>query len=303
MKYIYPKFSKYDFNLVRLGGAGLGNLLFTYTRALKLARETRCEFVWPTWRSVKVGPYLRHEKDKRFYGDLFCNNSEYIDGAKKAKLRAFSKKFTVKTAQDVQCAPDGALLIYDDFTMNFDGLLSFRNEIYADLIKNLQEKNRQALNSDFARAVNVHVRLGDFNSANNAQLQKGVNNTSLPINWYVELINIINSATDNKLTFNIFSDGTDAQLAPILEIENTKRVFFGTSIADILALSSAPLMIASGSSFSLWARYLGNCSSISYINQIKDRVYEGTDGFEIESDGTLPDDILQKIQKIYAEVL
>ena len=34
MKYVYPKLSPRDLFIFRLGGAGLGNLLFTYGRAL-----------------------------------------------------------------------------------------------------------------------------------------------------------------------------------------------------------------------------------------------------------------------------
>lgn len=282
MKYMYPAFSKYELFGLRLGGAGLGNLLFAYARALKLAKETGCGFVWPSWRSIKLGPYLRREKDKRFYGDLFHNNSGYIDGIRKSLLLRTKKKVRVKTASDVEKAPDNSLLVFDDFTMNFQGLLDFREEIRNDLIKNLHRKNQKALEGDFSKCVNVHIRLGDFCKANTEALKSGSNNTSLPIEWYVNLINQINEITKDTLTFNIFSDGTDEELKPVLEMANTRRVFYGTSVADIIALSRAPLMIASGSSFSLWARYLGNCSSISYTNQIKDHVLSEGGGFEIE---------------------
>lgn len=299
MKYIYPQFSGYELFGIRLGGAGLGNLLFTYTRALKLARENGCEFVYPSWRSVKVGPYLRHEKDKRFYGDLFKNNSGYVSGIKKSKLLRFAHKEVVSNGEEVRNAPDGSLLIYKDFTMNFNGLLDFRDEIREDLIKNLNSKNRKPLSEDNSNVINVHVRLGDFNAANKGQLDSGANNTSLPIEWYVAVIEQINAATDQKLVFNIFSDGTDEQLKPITDIGNTRRVFYGTSIADIIALSMSKVMIASGSSFSLWARYLGNSSSISYKNQIKDRVLTDENGFEIECEGEIPLETIKKIKTIY----
>ena len=34
MKYLYPRLSQHDWNIMRLGGPGLGNLLFTYGRAV-----------------------------------------------------------------------------------------------------------------------------------------------------------------------------------------------------------------------------------------------------------------------------
>ena len=81
-----------------------------------------------------------------------------------------------------------------------------------------------------------------------------------------------------------------------------ERKTFGNSIGDIIGLSKAPLMIASGSSFSLWARYIGECNSISYPNQIKDRVVtDQRNKFEIEvSDNEdFSESIRNRIREIY----
>ena len=43
-------------------------------------------------------------------------------------------------------------------------------------------------------------------------------------------------------------------------------------IADILALSRAKLLVASGSSFSMWARYLGRMTTIMFPNQVKQKI-------------------------------
>lgn len=68
MYYIYPKLSEKDCMLFRLGGAGLGNILFTYARAvIYVQKHENAEMIWPTWFSFKLGPILRHESDKRFY--------------------------------------------------------------------------------------------------------------------------------------------------------------------------------------------------------------------------------------------
>ena len=62
MYYIYPKLSEKDGILFRLGGAGLGNILFTYARAvIYVQNHEDAEMIWPTWFSFKLGPILRHE--------------------------------------------------------------------------------------------------------------------------------------------------------------------------------------------------------------------------------------------------
>lgn len=88
---------------------------------------------------------------------------------------------------------------------------------------------------------------------------------------------------DEKVIFNIFSDGTDEELKKLLAIKNVRRVFYGNSISDIFALGQSKLMISSGSSFSLWARFLGQTDCITYTKQLKTKVLiDPNSGFEIE---------------------
>ena len=116
------------------------------------------------------------------------------------------------------------------------------------------------------------------------------------------MVELVRSSAGWSVPVNVFSDGTDEELKDLLQMPDVKRVFFGNSIADIVALSKAPLMIASGSSFSLWARFLGNCSSISFPKQMKDHTLENPqNGFEIEIDygDNVVSDIVDKIHQMY----
>ena len=153
-----------------------------------------------------------------------------------------------------------------------------------------------------SRCVNIHVRLGDF-ASNLSALNAGKDNTRIGIGWYAAIVRKLKDILGEDVAFNVFSDGSDEELGDLLAISGVRRVFYGNSLADILALSRAPLMVASGSSFSLWARFLGQCSSISYPNQIKDHVLKpDSDGFEIEcaQDAELPDAAKDTIRRLYA---
>ena len=70
----------------------------------------------------------------------------------------------------------------------------------------------------------------------------------------------------------VFSDGKEEELRPLLALGNVERVCFGSSIADILAMSRAKLLVASGSSFSMWARYLGRMTTVMFPNQVKQKI-------------------------------
>ena len=312
MIYLYPKFSKYELPGVRFVGSGLGNLLFVWARAIVCAEKYNFELVWPTWPSIKLGPWIRWEKDKRFYGDLFKSRTCKYCGFKKYMMLLFKKKVFITDGEaiDVNTLPQDCLIIYKGydfgpkgFQMNFEGIKEYRDVIYKNITENLKSHGRKALSFDASQAINVHVRLGDF-TTNTTALNAGKNNMRISVKWYADVIRSIRDVVGRDVPVNIFSDGTDQELKELLDMQNVKRVFFGNSVADIIALSKAPVMISSGSSFSLWARYLGQCSSISYTNQMKDRVLlDGSNGFEFENNGTDPFDepIRKKLVDLYGK--
>lgn len=304
MPYIYPKFSKYEAVGFRFGGAGLGNLLFIWARSIVASEEHGCELIWPTWTSIKIGPWIRHEKDKRLYNDLFKNNTSMIDGIPKYKILCLSRKIS---CVDFDCVDWSDIkindvIIYSGFRMNFNGLLAYRKKIVEVITECLGDKGMIAMKYDASHELNVHVRLGDFSPTNKSALEKGQNNTRIRIEWYVAMVNKVRQAAGWRVPVNVFSDGTDEELQKLLSMDCVERKTFGNSIGDIIGLSKAPLMIASGSSFSLWARYIGECNSISYPNQIKDRVVtDQRNKFEIEvSDNEdFSESIRNRIREIY----
>ena len=309
MAYIYPKFSKNEFLGIRLGGAGLGNLLFTWSRVIAASEKHNAKLIWPTWPSVKVGPWLRHEKDKRCYIGLFKNKTGMCGGFRKYAKLCFGKKIHIKNLDAIDWDKLGGndIVVYDDFKlapgvfqMDFNGTREYRDKITETIYANLGKKGKKALDFDASRAIGIHVRLGDFDRTT-AALDTGKNNMRIQISWYVAMVNKLREAAGWNVPVYVFSDGTDDELAELTALPEVRRMTFGNSIGDIVGLSRFPVMISSGSSFSLWARFLGNSSSISYPNQIKDRVHTG-EGFEIElgANDNLSDEHQSYIQKIYS---
>ena len=289
MAYIYPKFSKNEFIGVRLGGAGLGNLLFTWSRVIAASEKYDLKLIWPTWPSIKIGTWIRHERDKRSYIGLFSNKTGMCGGIEKYIRLCFGRKIHTRNLNEIEwnSLRKNDIVIYDDFKlapgefqMNFEGTREYRDRILDVIFNNLDKKDKKALAFNASNAISVHVRLGDF-SETTEDLDNGKNNMRIQINWYVSVVKKLREAAGWIVPVYVFSDGTDEELSELTALPEVKRITFGNSIGDIIGLSRFPIMISSGSSFSLWARFLGNCSSISYPNQIKDRVHTG-DGFEIE---------------------
>lgn len=292
-KYTYPRFSKYDFGVVRLGGAGLGNLLFTYSRALVYAKKHNCQMIWPTWPSIKVGPWLRRENDKRFYHNLFRNHAGHVQGWKRLRL-LFSKR-----VPEGEVLESGQVMEFCGMDDLFEPFLNEYEIIRDDLYKNLLEKNRKGLDFDFNNSISVHVRLGDFSQADKEALKRGTDNTRLPITWYVDIIKGLRKIVGKDIPVYIFSDGNDSELQPLLELKNTRKIGFGSSVADMMALSKANLLIASGSTFSMWARFLGQMSTITFPGQLKQKLLLGEKGFEIEVENLFPKELEEDLKALF----
>lgn len=51
--FAFPRLSKTDLLFIRVGGNGLGNLMFTWARCLAASQRHGWQMVWPTWQSFK----------------------------------------------------------------------------------------------------------------------------------------------------------------------------------------------------------------------------------------------------------
>ncbi len=299
MNYAYPKLSEHDLGFVRLGGAGLGNIMFTWARAAVFARDHDCQVIWPTWPSIKVGPYLRREADKRFYGDLFRNDGSSVGGIKKM-IKLLTCHRIAEEKKESVTLEDEAIVEFTGFEGCFDSIL-YEYEFVRQLIEsNLHPRNRAPLQEDYHDAVGIHVRLGDFSRVSVAEVEAGRHDSALPVEWYAHIVEQIRMHAGKQVPVYVFSDGTDEELKPLLALPGVQRKTYGTSIGDILGLSRFPLLVASGSSFSMWARYLGRANCICYTNQRKQQILTPEeDKFEIETSGEISAEIGEKIRRIY----
>lgn len=240
MKYIYPSLSELDLGFVRLGGAGLANCMFVACRAYSYSKKYHAEMLRPTWEKLSLGPFLRHEKDKRFYQGLF--NRSGITGLKKIGL-ILSRPFAEESLHAFEQAEKGVLKV--------SGLAGYFQDLdYQDskeYLSSVVDESAYAglKEEDFSGTIAVHIRLGDYPEARRA-----------PVSWYKKQIERV-LALNDSVRFSVFSDGTDAELEEVLSCPNTRRVFFGNALADIIAIGKSRLVIASDSTFSAWGAFLG----------------------------------------------
>jgi len=279
MKYTFVSLGKFESLGVRLGGAGLGNILFPWATALIYAKNNNLQRIQTTWKNFKIGTFLRKERDKRMYFDLFTGK-DGIGGFKKFFLLNFSSKVKYFSRMD------------DLFEL-------FKNEqafVKQELLKIINPYHLQKANEFDASSIGVHIRMGDFRNPDNEDvLRKGAWNYRLPIQWYKNIISKIREVSD--MPIYIFSDAENTELEEILDIDNCKRAYFGSAISDMIALSRCKVLVSSASTFSMWASFLGQIPTIWFPGQmrqkliINEKLFEG----EIDYNDPLPTSIIQLI--------
>lgn len=282
MIYVYPKLSEYDFYFIRFFGPGLGNLLFPWAKAIVLARKYGLAPIFPSFRQIKIGTILRREPDLRWYFSLFKPTKFYVVNFKKYFLLTLHKKISQnKFFELYPNIEDGRVVIVEGMRDYFLQFLEEYDFVRRELIAITRQKHRKGLLFNFENSITLHIRLGDFQAPTEETLRRG-EFVRMPLDWYASIIETIRAETEQKIPCFVFTNGTLEEVAPILRLGNVEILSFGSSIADLLAMSRSKLLVSSASTFAMWASFLGRMPTIYYPGQIKQRLYFDHPEFEIE---------------------
>jgi hypothetical protein len=251
--YSYVSFSKWDFGPFRLLGSGLGNLLFPWARFVLGSKQHNLEAVAPTWATLKLGPLLRRELDARFYLGLFRPSPHQVAGWRKLWLLATAHRVDEAQLSElprpaVSRGGTNRLIVFEGIRDGFSSLPRAASPVLDELQRITIERHRGDLRYRPSRCISMHVRLGDFRDIS----------LVTPVPWFVGIAKGLRQELGQDWPIHIFSDGTDEELAPLLSLPDSRHVSFGSSVADLLAMSRANVLIASRlSTFNMWSFYLG----------------------------------------------
>ncbi len=243
--------SRPDFLAFRLGGPGLGNLLFPVGRALVGASRTGGVFVQPTLRQVKIGPLLRFEPDKRTYGNVLHHRS--LEDWKQ-RIATFGKP-AVDETQVFKKSTAGCVVEYSGLKDYFHSLNDHR-DLMTDYL-NQRARMDGAIEQTFDIAV--HVRLGDFIKA------EGSNSPSVrsTTDWYFAAIKEAQKLLGvHEPRIVVFTDGMPHEVE-IFTKEWRAQIDRGkNAVTSMMNMAKARCVVTSRSTFSMWGTFLGNSPAI-----------------------------------------
>ena len=100
--------------------------------------------------------------------------------------------------------------------------------------------------------IAMHVRRGDFSDA-----------ARTPLSWFASALQALRRKLRGDVPALVVSDGTAKDLGELLREPHVTLVRTGVPLADLLVLSGSRALLASGSSFSAWAAFLGGMPAVT----------------------------------------
>jgi hypothetical protein len=275
----YPRLSPIDLGVVRILGPGLGNLLFAWARAIVAAHRNAWPVLFPTWPQVKIGPLLRRETDTRAYFGFFRSTGDYVTGIERMRMMMFWPRLDENEAKGRDPDRNG-LVLFEGMEGHFSEVLNDHRFVRRRLLEIVRGEHKVGLAKHEASIV-VHVRLGDFVAASPEALRSGHYNARIPLEWYGTQVRSLQRLLPDT-PVDVFSDGRDEDLRSLLALPGVKRVRYGSGLAELLAVSCGRVLVASGSTFSMWASYLGRMPVIWHQGQLRQRLYGDNVVAEVE---------------------
>ena len=249
---------KYTYGYPILPRRGLCNMLFTWARAVVYCHQHNAKMIAPLWaRITRVGPWLRGERYKRYYGGELTNVG-YVTGFKRWWILHFLKSSVAEFSG------------MDGF---FEPFLADQHIVKKELLRIVNPIIRQAV-QDIANSepyIAVHIRRGDFRNAG----------LITPDEWYITAIDAALGCADKNMTIRVFTDGYPDEVSFVTRAYSNNNVIVmpnAPAIQDLLAMSNARVIVCSAeSTFSMWAVFLGQKPSVWKKGIVVPRLYVGDD--------------------------
>ena len=267
MLYTYPKFVRQT---------GIGNRLFPWARAYLFAKDHAVPIVWPNWVSFRRGPLLRGGVNWRdwpgkiyFFGN-FKPDQTYVHGLRKQAVLRTGQFYSELDLPQLQKSRSTSshILIFEGDRNHFADFEGRQAELKAALMSIASPRVVSELKVSLP-PIALNIRRGkDFRDARDPHEFQTKGGLRTPLEWFILTLQRVRSLVGSEIGAYVISDGDEVDLRPVLSLRNTVHIKTTTALADLLLISQARFLIASGgSSFSAWGAFLSGAPTLCISGQ------------------------------------
>ena len=240
----------------------------------------------PRWVQPRLGALIRNEPAKRFYFGEFTNNG-YIKGVRRGFILLIANRIAETHSLTSLTQPRNGLtvIMFEGLRNYFDDIRDGRDLISRELIKIVSPAILERVGRYNGSFIAINVRRGDLTNQGYSAERLAAEPRFTPDEWFIAALDALQKNPHwTNLPIYLFSDGTAEEIEPYIRNGRCKLVTTGAAIGDILLMSKAHFLVASGhSTFSMWASYLGVMPTIYYPGKMQQpvlpvgsQVFEGT---------------------------
>lgn len=257
---------------VDLPNCGLGNKLLIWGKACWFAKCHDLPILTTGWdNSIGIRTWWRGGGWRRYGGDF-----KQLNRTEVKILRGLAKVGRIDEPPIDESVDRQAIYRFHQvphWSDYFGRLHDGRDYIRETLPTILVDKRRAEIDSLPSIPVAVHVRLGDFQVLKPGQSFASVGQTRTPLEYFIEIIQIVRTLIGCDVEVTVFSDGTNDQLADLLRLPKVTRAASAPAIIDMYRMAKAKLLIcAAGSTFSYWSAFLGDQPTILHRDHIHNTI-------------------------------
>lgn len=260
-------------------GYGFGNRLFPWARCALYSHLQGIPMVTPVWFRPAMGQLLRGGISYDSYlrqimlVGLFRRDVDELGGLS-VRLRARGLA-SVTAPEDLAHTVPPPHWPPDNYVVDFAGVGSFfeplngHAEFLHRRLRAITHPRYLALADAPAEIpIGICVRLGNDFAAPSVVDGRVTGLRKTPMRWFVSVLRALRASAGANAKAWVVSDGTPAQLAELLAEPEVTFVRPGTAIGDLLLLSRAKVLLASGAStFAAWGAFLGQMPSATHPGQ------------------------------------
>jgi hypothetical protein len=247
-------------------GAGLGNEVIPWGKAFLAAQALDLRLVDPPW-------WLNKRPYGRELGTSVWTTAEYcalralptisLDSARVQSLGPwdyFDAMLKLKADRPSALGSRPVLLHSSGMDGGYLAIRRARRFLASRLLYSRRSEALMTVGSEAAVRIGVHVRAGDFASAEKeppGELEPGAFNVEMPPDWYLETITSLVQRLGGSVQVLVASQG------PTLTVYDQRaladlRHLSGTSVQDLSVLASCDVIVPSISSYSMLAIFLSD---------------------------------------------
>jgi hypothetical protein len=247
--------------------AGLGHGLFTWAEAYRIGKNYNAEFIHPHWFRVRIGPYIRREKEKMLYRSIM----KTPDWGVGPYIGRFILPFLKKNNGDLSSFRDQEFIICkDNPPHSFSNLIEIREELKIALssISRIEPSDPVGVKKPF---ICVEYRSGDYKWLANkngffklsVREQREVQMCAFTgLDFFIDAVKTLREIAGWNVPVVLSTDAYHEEISDLIELGSVTLARSDSPLLKMLEMSEAAITVIGSSNFAAWSWFLGNAIGV-----------------------------------------